>query len=104
MTTVKTTTSVRVSTSEAHAHIGQRTQFHTSGSLQGTYFRTECGMLPQHRMASYLRAQDADDFYAVYSYFTPIAWYAHGTWTVPDVRYSVTTSKHQNIVRKAVGL
>lgn len=44
----------------------------------------------------------ADDFYAVYSYTTPIAWFANGQWTVPEVHYSVTTSRHQNIVRKAI--
>ena len=40
--------------------------------------------------------------YVVYSYGTPIAWHHAGGWSVPSVRYSVTTSKHQGIVRRAV--
>lgn len=42
--------------------------------------------------------------YVVYSYETPIAWRdGDGGWTVPDVKYSRTTSRHQNTVRTAVG-
>jgi len=41
--------------------------------------------------------------YIVLSYDTPIAWWYRGEgWTVPDVKYSPTTSKHQNIVRRAI--
>lgn len=50
--------------------------------------------------------------YVVYSYRTPIAyrriadWNRNGTanyeWIVPDVRYSMTTSKHQGRVRPAI--
>lgn len=38
-------------------------------------------------------------FYIVYSYSTPIAWAYGDTVRVPDVRYSVTTSKQQGKVR-----
>jgi hypothetical protein len=37
--------------------------------------------------------------YAVYSYNTPIAWYADGRWYVPEVKYSITTSMHQSRTR-----
>lgn len=42
--------------------------------------------------------------YVVYSYRTPIAWYSekHG-WTVPEVKYSQTTTRHQSVVRAALG-
>jgi hypothetical protein len=40
--------------------------------------------------------------YIVYSYGTPIAWFKNGEWTIPALKYSVTTSKHQNYVRRAV--
>jgi hypothetical protein len=40
--------------------------------------------------------------YVVLSYGTPIAWAAGpGPLTVPDVKYSVTTSRHQGIARRA---
>lgn len=39
--------------------------------------------------------------FVVYSYATPIAWSIGGSWIVPEVRYSVTTTRHQNLVRRA---
>lgn len=40
--------------------------------------------------------------YVVLSYGTPIAYAVTGSpLTVPDVRYSVTTSRHQGIARRA---
>jgi len=39
--------------------------------------------------------------YVVYSYDTPIAWFDAGEWTVPDVVYSRSTSRHQHTVRTA---
>lgn len=43
--------------------------------------------------------------YIVYSYRTPIAWRRADShlWTMPDVRYSVTTSKHAGRLRPAIG-
>lgn len=40
--------------------------------------------------------------YVIYSYETPIAWRTNGSWVVPNVKYSVTTSKHQGKVRTAL--
>lgn len=47
--------------------------------------------------------------YIVYSYATPIAWHVPDDgddggerWVIPDVRYSSTTTRHQNIVRTAL--
>ena len=34
--------------------------------------------------------------YVVWSYATPIVWHGRRGWTVPDVRYSRTTSRHQS--------
>lgn len=40
--------------------------------------------------------------YTVLSYATPIGWHVEGEgWTIPDVKYSVTTSAHQGIMREA---
>ena len=45
-----------------------------------------------------------DDEYLVFSYATPIAVFNFDTkvWTLNDTKYSVTTSKHQTIVRRAL--
>lgn len=41
--------------------------------------------------------------YVVRSYYTPIAWFtADRGWIVPAEKYSVTTSRHQGIVRRAL--
>jgi hypothetical protein len=41
--------------------------------------------------------------YVVYSYGTPIAWRIDGgEWYVVEQKFSVTTSKHQNYVRRAI--
>lgn len=40
--------------------------------------------------------------YVVYSYGTPIAWRTNEAWYVVEQKFSVTTSKHQNYVRRAI--
>lgn len=40
--------------------------------------------------------------YVVWSYHTPIAWRLGEEWTIPDIKYSLTTTGHQNLVRVAV--
>ena len=49
-----------------------------------------------------MSAERVQDVYYVYSYKTQIASYAltHGTWWINPNKYSVTTSKQQNIVRR----
>lgn len=46
-----------------------------------------------------LGVESAD--FVVYSYATPIAWHVGGAWIIPEVRYTVTTSRHQSLVRRA---
>lgn len=80
--------------------------FTTSGSLNGgasdgSVWQT--GQLP----AEWTEALKSDPSvsYVVYSYATPIAWYSElqCQWVIPDVKYSVTTSKHQGIISTAIG-
>jgi hypothetical protein len=57
-----------------------------------------------------LNKENADKLYAdnpsyvVKSYGTPIAWHGDNGWVVPDQKHSVSTSNHQGIVRRALGL
>jgi hypothetical protein len=56
------------------------------------------GQLPQSHRATLDtdRIDNGGTIYVVYSYSTPIAWYTHAWgWRIPEVRYSVTTSRHQ---------
>lgn len=59
----------------------------------------ECQLTPG--WASVLRAEAVD--YVVWDYATPIAWHVAGQadWVIPDVRYSKTTTRHQNLMRVA---
>ena len=91
------------STSNAGAveYIVNRQQF-KANSMAGVYFNGD--YLPTGRLQSDLVALlhgHKPDF-VIYSYGTPIAWHHASGWEIPAVRYSVTTSKHQGIVRRAV--
>jgi hypothetical protein len=71
-----------------------RRSFSTGGSLRGVNGRSSGGLgkLP----AEYHRSVD-DATYVVFSYRTPIAWRnGDGSWSVPEVKYSATTSQQQS--------
>lgn len=53
-----------------------------------------------------MHAEIDGDTYKIYSYRTLIASYNFETekWWIDDTRYSVTTSKQQNIVRRAAAV
>ena len=58
------------------------------------------GQLPTKLLDSYKGAR-----YTVLSYMTPIAWRGRdGKWITPDHKYSSLTSKHQGLVRAALGM
>lgn len=50
-----------------------------------------------------LRGEDQGYRYVVYSYAEPIAIFEDGKWTVTTVKFSVTTGRHQTLVRQATG-
>lgn len=84
------------------AKVQNRQPFRMSSTLEGSSHRIVTGRLPAVYMAAFDAAQLAPDYYVVHSYSTPIAWHANGTWVVPDVKYSRTTARHQNIVRRGL--
>lgn len=75
----------------------------TASALRGVTGSLGYGRLPEEWRATFDKNQrDHRIVYSVYSYGTPIAWMlSDGTVHMPDVNYSVTTSRHQNIVRVA---
>lgn len=98
----------RVSNRDAQSAIARREAFtsHT-GSLRGdagvagTITPVYRGYLPSDWSRTLTDQADSVD-YIVWSYGTPIAWHLAGRgWVIPETRYSVTTSKHQGIVRRA---
>lgn len=76
--------------------------FLTNGNLRGVKFGWGRGRLPElYRDAFKDNIEEIE--YTVYSYDTPIAWRMHGVWIIPDIKYSVTTTRHQNKIRTAIG-
>jgi hypothetical protein len=72
--------------------LADREPFKTGGSLYATATPGwRFGRLDYEYRDSFKRAD-----YAVYSYSTPIAWHGPDGWTMPDVKYSPTTSQHQS--------
>jgi len=95
-------TTTRTSNAKAGDLIADRIGF-TGNNLYGVVTpydgHIQSGQLPQE-FRDQLKL-DRPDF-IVYSYATPIAWHSDKGWFIPEVKYSVTTSKHQNYVRRAV--
>lgn len=78
-----------------------REDFDCNGTLSGRkgYASMYVGQLPREFQADYDGARYAEDFFVVHSYSTPIAWFAKGSWHVPNVKYSPTTSRHLSSLR-----
>lgn len=75
-------------------------EFRTSGAIKGQhgrFTRWDSGQLPESYVDEFTNSD-----YAVFSYATPIAYRVAGRWIVPDVSYSLTTTRHQATIRAAV--
>ena len=95
-------TTTRTSNTKAGDLIANRVAF-TGNNLYGVVVPYD-GHIQSGRLPEEFRNQlklDQPDF-IVYSYGTPIAWHCDKGWFIPEAKYSVTTSKHQNYVRRAV--
>lgn len=83
--------------------LAERIDFKTGGALRGAlHDPTRIGGFGQLDPKYWNEVQAST--YIVWSYETPIAWYnaLEGTWTMPDRKYSVTTSNHQGRIRTAL--
>lgn len=86
---------------DAIHYIATRQEFKAS-ALMGVYAHTGTGRLDNEETALYNEAVNKGVDYMVYSYGTPIAWHTPEGWYVVEQKFSVTTSKHQNYVRRAI--
>lgn len=87
----------------------ERQSFHnsTNSFRGGDIWNGRYGQLPQS-WATMLKEMAVD--YVIYSYSTPIAWHVcqgedgkpTDYWVIPTVKYSVTTTNHQNIATAAI--
>jgi len=78
-----------------------------SGAMHGARAShyNSAGRLDGLARSAYLAADYRGELaYIIYSYATPIAWRtSDGSWFLPTDSYSVTTSRHQTLIRVALG-
>jgi hypothetical protein len=92
-----------VTNKKAPEYIQNRINFTASnfsgflGTFQHAKYAT--GRLPSDVV---LQMELDEPDYIIYSYGTPIAWHGKFGWSVPAIKYSSTTSRHQSIVRGAL--
>lgn len=82
--------------------LGKRTSFQSYGAMSAYGFPLSgTGRLPVEWVELYRSDRENPGIsYVVYSYATPIAWVrADGETVIPDVSYSLTTSRHQGLCR-----
>jgi hypothetical protein len=90
---------------DAIHYITTREEF-TASALSGKHkdYTPSAGRLNREEYAKLTEASASAKFiYVVYSYDTPIAWHTDAEgWYVVSQKFSVTTSKHSNYVRRAI--
>jgi len=80
--------------------LDNKTKFNI-GNVRGAWEQYPTfGRLPEQWRKELTGLESA--YYFVYSYKTPIAWWNGKDWFIPYVKYSTTTSHHQNIVTVAI--
>lgn len=90
----------QVNQRDAEYYVTNRLDFRAS-ALEGLDGRTNTyGRLDAEEVAQYEQVKESID-YVVLSYRTPIAWHSAEGWYLVKQKFSVTTSKHQGIVRRA---
>lgn len=84
--------------SQAPEHIVNRIPF-KAASMSGVEGVTDPGRMSDDETREYRKSNPS---YTVKSYGTPIAWHGDAGWQHSTSKYSVTTSKHQNLVKRAL--
>jgi hypothetical protein len=90
---------------DAIHYIATRQEF-TASALKGVNVNERgilggFGRLNAEEFAQFKQVETGVD-YLVMSYDTPIAWHTAEGWYVVSQKFSVTTSKHSNYVRRAI--
>jgi hypothetical protein len=70
-----------------------------ASALSGVAGSTATGHMSDDEIREYRKSNPT---YTVRSYGTPIAWHGDAGWHQSTSKYSQTTSRHQNIVKRAL--
>jgi hypothetical protein len=92
---------LNVNQKEAMERIQAREPFEAS-SLSGKYMNYTPGAGRLGDEFIRLSNEFKTGAYIVFSYNTPIAWFGSNGWYVVEQKFSPTTSKQQNYVRRAI--
>jgi len=84
--------------SEASGFISSKVPFKVA-SMSGVAGTTDPGRMSDDETREYRKSNPN---YTVKSYGTPIAWHGDAGWQHSTSKYSQTTSRHQNIVKRAL--
>ena len=71
-----------------------------ASALSGRSYETDTGYMSAGEAKRY---KEAKPHYTVRSYGTPIAWHSEKGWDMSADKHSPTTSRHQSVVRNAIG-
>jgi hypothetical protein len=97
--------SQRIAQRNADRFIGEKRAFHATALVGVSGAHHSAGRMDSPWREKYEADADLGVIsYTVVSYATPIAWFKSdiGAWVFPQGRYSVTSSRHQNAVLKAL--
>ena len=96
------TVSIRHDVGGPFGLLSVRKSFQSHGAMTAyDYTPNRTGRLPKEWVDAYRSDRENPGIsYVVYSYSTPIAWVrVDGERIIPDVGYSVTTTRHQGLCR-----
>ncbi len=96
------TVSIRHDVGGPFGLLNAREPFQSHGAMSAYGFPpSRTGLLPWEWVEAYRADRENPGIsYVVYSYQTPIAWVRKdGETVIPDVGYSVTTTRHQGLCR-----
>ena len=92
-------TGKKISQTDVSPFINQRQPFQAS-TLRGVEGQAGTGRMSDDEVRSY---RQSNPTYTIMSYGTPIAWHTNEEgWQISPSKYSMTTSRHQGIVRRAI--
>ena len=89
----------KITLSDIGEATANREEFVGHNTVGSSSYSMGTGMLPSEYAEKYHADKPS---YVVKHWATPIAWHGESGWSVPDVKYSSTTSRRQNAIRRSI--
>mgnify|MGYP006270112459 CR=1 FL=1 len=88
----------KVGQADVAPFINRRDEF-VASTLRGVRGQAGTGRMTDDEVREY---RQSNPTYTILSYGTPIAWHGDAGWRISTTKHSMTTSRHQGIVRRAI--